>query len=100
LQFSHEIQVLQRAVLAAVRHHRPLVLRQLMAAQGAERFALSLRGQPTRVVEDALSMLPPAQRCAVIGQRNFVVSLSAAARASRSDRRPAAFCGERTCRTH
>lgn len=66
---SHEIQVLRRAVLAAVRLHRPLVLRQLVAAQGAERFAQSLQGQPMRVVEDALSMLAPIERRAVLGQR-------------------------------
>ncbi|MBV8500279.1 MAG: hypothetical protein JO006_01015 [Paucibacter sp.] len=65
---SHEIQALQRAVLAAIRSHRPLVLRQLMQAQGAERFALSLQGQPRRVVEDALSMLPPGERCLIIEQ--------------------------------
>jgi len=69
LQQTHEIQVLRRAVRAAVRRHQPLALRQLIAAQGAANFALSLEGQPARVCEDALSMLGPDERRAVIGQR-------------------------------
>ncbi|MBV8379667.1 MAG: hypothetical protein JO369_02735 [Paucibacter sp.] len=107
---SHETQVLQRAVLAAVRNHRPQVLRHLLMAQGAEHFALSLQGQPFRVVEDALSMLSPSERCTVIGQRTFDGSLLKAARegrlraisarASHVDHKPAPFCGAGACEQH
>ena len=102
--------VLRRAVLAAVRHHRPLILRQLVQAQGAERFAVSLQGQSRRVVEDALSMLHPSERCAVLGTHTFDAERlkSAGERACPAARTPAArpagwppaSCGARSCLTH
>lgn len=61
-KLSRDRSVLQMAVRAAVATHRPPTLRQLLAAQGACRFADALAALPPRVADDALSMLDSGDR--------------------------------------
>lgn len=56
---------LQRALRAAVAMRRTEALRHLLAAHGARAFALALAAQSPRVMADALSLLPVADRIRV-----------------------------------
>jgi hypothetical protein len=62
------MDILRRALRAAIAAHRPQVLRHLVASHGERAVAAALAGGSGRVIADALSMLPPAERERVSGR--------------------------------
>lgn len=65
MSLTREIKVLQHAIHAAVQTHRPQQVRHLLASHQAHQFAQALAGLPSRLMEDALSMLDDQGRQAV-----------------------------------
>lgn len=64
-RFFRTRDTLRRALQAAVAAHRPPLVRELFAGHGAAAFAAALAHCSSRVVDDALSMLPEPHRTAV-----------------------------------
>lgn len=65
MSLTRETKVLQHAIRAAVQAHRPQQLRHLLATHQTHQFAQALAGLPSRLMEDALSMLGDQERQAV-----------------------------------
>lgn len=57
---------LNRALMSAVTSHRPLILRELLTGHGDAAFAAALAPNSGRVIADALSQLPAAERARVL----------------------------------
>jgi hypothetical protein len=62
---THANDTLRRALRAAIAAHRPLVVQHLAASHGAAAIAAALSAGSARVIADALSMLPHADRVGV-----------------------------------